>query len=426
MRKFLTLTLALSLICSSMVTVDASRKRNTDTDKEETVTEGTVASMTMEEYANQDFVDTVPGKPKEKTIYDGYHYNGIPIDVPDFSRFTEYTAEKINTFSDAVVDYLGWDILLGTSDWMDNENYFYFNPIDGLSSPTNQVFGYGRKKFGEGELKFKAKINNKSGEFSSGWMGISFRCTTTQALQWGGNPGYMIIVKPDTVEMQKWFNSCIMLDTPQARIIKPGEWQEYSVVTKKLEQGTQIIFSVDGVEYLNVMDTEAPSAPDDGYFMITNSGLDEIQIAPIDEEITVERNDVSVKPEQGTTDTTVTNSAEISIKGDKLTVNSETKDIAPLYFENGTAMVPVRATCQNLGGLVGWNSQKRAATISKSGSTLIITDTYDEYILNGKFYKAKEKVLIKNGNLYAPADILAEVLNAKLSVNSEEVILTVK
>ena len=149
MRKFLTLTLALSIICSSAVTVNASRKRNTDTTKEETVTEGSVASMTMEEYANQDFVDTIPGKQKEKSIYDGYHYNGISINVPDFSRFSDYTAEKINTFSDAVTDYLGWDILLGTSDWIDSENCFYFNPIDGLSSATNQVFGYGRKKFGD-------------------------------------------------------------------------------------------------------------------------------------------------------------------------------------------------------------------------------------------------------------------------------------
>lgn len=421
MKKIILLMLISALLSASAITASASRKRNTLA--EENAEQNVVTEMTMEEYATQDYVENLPGK-KKKSVYDNYQYNGIPINVPDFSRFDDYSAEEINTFSDAVVDYLGWDILLGTSDWVDDENYFYFKPIEGLSSSTNQVFGYGRKKFGEGEIKFKAKV--KSNNISSGWLGISLRCSSTQALQWQGNPGYLIVIKPDCIEMQKWFNSCIMLEVSEANIIKNDTWQEYSVVTKKLEQGNQIILTVDGVEYVNIMDTQAPFAPDDGYFMITNSGMGEIQIAPIDEEITLFQNGTTDSANTSETDLPQTNAMSISLKGNKLSTDDEIKEIPEIYFKNGTAMLPVRAVSQSLGGFVSWNNETKSVVITKNGSSLMLTDTYDEYKLNDKFYKASEKTVNHSGVIYTPADVLARFFNMNLSVNGEEVKLNVK
>ena len=283
MKKILTLLIALGILSSTVIPASATRQRATEQAAKEDVT---VEETKPVDGKTDVFVENLPAKPsKSNSAYDGYHYNGVPISVPDFSRFEDRTPEEINSMSDAIRDYLGWDILLGTSDYVDSEDYFYFKPIEGLSSATNNVFGYGRKKFGEGEFKFKMKLKHPNGKFDSGWIGLCFRATSTQAFAWSGNPQYLLIIKPDMIEMQKWFNSQQMLATPAVtNVIKHDTWQEYSIVTKNLEQGVQIILTVDGVEYLNIMDTAAPFAPADGYFMLHNSGFSEIQLAPVDGE----------------------------------------------------------------------------------------------------------------------------------------------
>lgn len=423
MKKLVLLSLVASLLCSSAVSVSALRQRHT---QEETTaeTENSVASMTMEEYATQDYVENLPGKKKQNSIYDGYHYNGVPIEIPDFSRFKDYAPEDIKTTSDAIKDYLGWDILLGTSDYVTSEDYFYFKPIENLSTAPNATFGYGRKKFGEGEIKFKMRVKSSTGAFDSGWLGLCFRATSTQAYAWGGNPQYLLIIKPDMIEMQKWFNSQQMLATPSVTgVIKHDTWQEVSIVTKSLEQGIQIILTVDGVEYLNVMDTEAPFAPAEGYFMIHNSGLAEVDIAPISSEITLDGMDVS---SGNTTEAPTTTSKNVTLEKSTMTFDGETQDVPEMYFENGSAMIPLRAVSNVLGGFITWNSETQTATVASAGKEIQFTNTYAEYVLNGEHYLANAKAEIKNGNLYVPAEILAKLFNAEVKIDGEKVSLTGK
>ena len=420
MKKILTLLLALGILSSSAIPASATRQRATEQAANEVITEETKPVDGKTEV----FVENLPAKPsKSNSAYDGYHYNGVPITVPDFSRFEDRTPEEITSMSDAIRDYLGWDILLGTSDYVDSEDYFYFKPIEGLGSATNSVFGYGRKKFGEGELKFKMKVKHPNGKFDAGWIGLCFRATSTQAFAWSGNPQYLLIIKPDMIEMQKWFNSQQMLTTPAVTdVIKHDTWQEVSIVTKNLEQGVQIILTVDGVEYLNVMDTEAPFAPLDGYFMLHNSGFSEIQLAPVD--------GVSSSPstDTGSTDeeTPSTTSLNVTLEKANMTVDNENQAIPEIYFENGSAMIPLRAVSNVLGGFISWDSQTSTATVSTAGKTLQFTNTYSEYVLNGEHYLANAKSAIKDGNLYVPADVLVKIFNADLKVEGEKVYFTGK
>lgn len=190
MKKFVGMSLAICMAFVCFVPAEATSKRNT----ENSASEGEKAESSFDA-ATHVYVENLPGKKKENSIYEGYTYNGVPIHVPDFERFGEHESSEIKTFSDAVPDYLGWDILLGTSDWLDDENCFYFNPIKNLSSTTNSTFGYGRRKFGYELIEFRVKINKENSLFDGNWMGISFMCTTTQSLQWTGNPGYLIVIK---------------------------------------------------------------------------------------------------------------------------------------------------------------------------------------------------------------------------------------
>ena len=166
------------------------------------------------DYRNHMYVDGLPGpsafNPKD---LEGYTYDGIPIKVPNFGNHKEYEVDQIKNFSDAIIDFLGWDAMLGVADYDLEENKLMFEPIKGVDSNANNTIGYGRRKFGEEPIEFKARIVDESSSDStfSNWVGISFRTTTTQAPQWRDNPGYLFVIKSDVIELQRWLPDQKML-----------------------------------------------------------------------------------------------------------------------------------------------------------------------------------------------------------------------
>lgn len=374
------------------------------------------------DYENQVYVENLPGKNVSEDLYSGYTYNGVDIHIPNFSRFKEFEPEEIKTLSDAVVDYMGWDILLGTSDWLDNENCFYFKPITGLSSTANSTFGYGRRKFGYEDLKFKAKVKNDSGEIGGKWLGISFLCATTQSLQWTGNPGYLFVVKENQIELQKWFNSQIMLGTWEISAIKHDVWQDYSVKVNKLEQGVEIVLAIDGEEVVNFKDTDKPFASSEGYFNLY-SNFSELYIAPIEAQVSISQNETLPKPDNRFPGGEI---KDIVIENSTMLYGGEEKVIPEIYFENSAAMLPLRAIGETLGGYIGWDNETQTARVSFANVMAEFTNTYEEYSVNGEFYRAPVKTVSKNGILYVSAEGIAKLFNMNLSAENGIVKLTVK
>lgn len=173
------------------------------------------------------------------------------------------------------------------------------------------------------------------------------------------------------------------------------------------------------------MDTEAPFAPADGYFMITNSGLGEVQLAPIESDITLSDAGTSGSTSNDTTSPSAT-STNVVIEKSTMTADGETQSIPEIYFENGSAMIPLRAVSSALGGFVSWDAATQTATVSTGGKEIQFTNTYSEYSLNGEHYLANAKSIIKNGNLYVPADALVKLFNVDLKIDGEKVYLTGK
>lgn len=403
----------LAMMLLGVNAVSASRMR--DAKQNSMVSEGSAVSdneMTVEDYANREYFSPSPAE-KKKTIYSGYTYNGVEIDVPDFSGLTDYSPDEINTLSDAVCDYLGWDILLGTSDRTEGGG-FYFKPIPSLSSTPNTTFGYGRKKFGEGSLKLRIRVSNETGAIDGRWLGISFLCSTTQSLQWTGNPGYLFVIKEDQIELQKWFNSQIMLGTWETKRLRHNEWQEFEVRTKKLEEGYDISLYIDGEEAVHAVDRDAPYAPEEGYFNLY-SGFSELYVEPVGSEVTLTQEGIK-KPDDTEQETVITDGVLLSYNGSQ-------REIPKVYQTDKTLMIPLRAVSDALGGRISWNGELRTATVSTSQAVLKITDTFDEYNLNEINYRTPERAVIRNDLLYVPKECIENTFKVIISADEDNGII---
>ena len=85
---------------------------------------------------------------------------------------------------------------------------------------------------------------------------------------------------------------------------------------------------------------------------------------------------------------------EAYINGEKCLIDESLK-VSP-YLKNGLAYVPLRFVAEALGGVVGWDAEKGAATVkAKNGGT-------------GEFSAASGAELVE-GRMYAPADSLAKI-----------------
>lgn len=92
-------------------------------------------------------------------------------------------------------------------------------------------------------------------------------------------------------------------------------------------------------------------------------------------------------------------------------------DVAPIIVKDRT-MLPARFVAENLGAKVEWNAEKRQATITGNGVTIVLTIDSTTATVNGKAVTLDSPAFIQNDRTYTPVRFIAEALGAQVEWNA--------
>lgn len=410
MKKFISLSVLLCLLMSMGVNASATRMRETEKELNAQKSE----ESAEKDWGNINYVDNLPGPD-----FSGYTYGGEEIEIPNYNNYKDFTADEINNFSDAIVDLKGWDGLIGSLRYDLGENILNFTPISAANDSNKVVTGYGRKKFGWEDIRFKMKINDETNSYSS-WAGITVLANTTQKVQWEGVQGYLIVMKKDQVELQKYFPAQEMLGIYEHDTIKVNTWQDYDLQMSPEGDALRIKFIVDGVTIFDYLDEDTSKVLKEGYVNLYAGGFN-LDLQPV--EATISHTDSGVNTEdQASAELIVLNPGKSNayVDGELKAIDAENENVVPIN-NNGRVMIPLRFLSEALGATVTWNDETRTAHIAGNGKIISVVPGFSEYSLNGKTYKTDAQVTIENGRILVPVRIISEGLGKQVLWENEMV-----
>lgn len=167
---------------------------------------------------------------------------------------------------------LGDEVFTGSADWSHKDVMVSKREIS--FSANGYTAGFKKNKIDPfKKLKFKVKFDLAEGA----WSAIVQRAADPTSVIYG-IPGYCLLIKEDTVELQRFGAGGWLKEAPN-EYLKPGAWHdvEFGVVN----EGSIVRISVisDGHEVFNVLDESNPIM-DGGYFTMYNSGKNTITLQP--------------------------------------------------------------------------------------------------------------------------------------------------
>lgn len=245
------------------------------------------------------------------------------------------------------------EYLSNPTGWDYSGNTTTFN--NGIMHLQDSEYGMymGKNLEGYQLLKFKMKA-----DFENDWTGIGLREQASGLTYAVGGCGYMLIIKRDNIEFQRYNNGGGLLKTIPNNCIKPNQWHEIEVGALDEENGIRVILRVDGQTILNELDTDGVITKD-GYFKVFNRMSNgqrtdvSVELAPSDEEI-------------GEVDQSV-------ITGRLTAVTPEIKDAYTTLFEDDTALKTYNASYERTGDGIKFISDKDAqygGTLASYGKTV--------------------------------------------------------
>lgn len=340
------------------------------------------------------YSDGLPG-PDDDFDFSGYNYNGVPLDIQDTSKMTNFSADEITNFSDALVDYMGWEAALGSTFYDFDENMLTFK-ADGTGTTT---IGYSKKKFGDGTLKFQARLQNDTGEFSN-WLGLMVRCNDLQYVPWEGMNCYLIVMKEKQVELQKYFPDQEMLLVQEHNALKLDTWHTIEFENTRQDDGMHLRLVIDGNEIFSYIDSEAPYAPDDGYVNLYWTKT--LDLKPTDATVShgnvgSERGILALKAEKNTA----------YADGKTVAIDVENEAVAP-YIKNDRMFVPLRFVSENLGMEVTWEAETQTVILEKNGHKMTLSPGFAEYTFDGALYTMDTSAEITGSRTFVPIRFVTE------------------
>jgi hypothetical protein len=194
--------------------------------------------------------------------------------------------EAANTFREAVhVTYgeitLLDDIIQDSAHWDDVNGKATFTEDGQLIVASDRTtIGYNGAKYKNELLTFKAKFN-----LDSGWQGFAIRAADTEDFAWSGNDQYLLVVKPDIIELQRWHSGQKFLQIIDNDYIHSGQWHTIQYGATEVAGGqTYITLKVDDAVVIHLLDDQPITA--NGYFSVynMNSGAGILTLGPVEAE----------------------------------------------------------------------------------------------------------------------------------------------
>lgn len=354
------------------------------------------------------YSDGLPG-PDDDFDFSGYNYNGVPLDIQDTSKMTNFSADEITNFSDALVDYMGWEAAWGSLFYDFDENMLTFK-ADGTGTAD---IGYSKKMFGDGTIKFQARFHDDTG---TAWLGLAVRCDDLQYAPWSGMNCYLVVIKANQVEIQKYFPSQEMLLVQEYNALKLETWQTIEFENTKQDDGMHLRLVIDGEEIFSYIDSEAPFAPDEGY--VNLHWAKTLDLKPTDATIShgnvgTEREVLALKAEKNTA----------YADGKTVAIDVENEAIAP-YIKNDRMFVPLRFVSENLGMEVTWEKETQTVILEKNGHKMTLSPGFAEYTFDGALYTMDTSAEITGSRTFVPIRFVTEAFSKNVVWEDGTVFIT--
>ena len=120
----------------------------------------------------------------------------------------------------------------------------------------------------------------------------------------------------------------------------------------------------------------------------------------------------------------------LQIDNPNMTVGDVQKEIDPgigtkPIIQNSRTLLPVRAVVEEMNGNVGWNNDTREVTLSRGGSTIVLTIDSTTAYLNGAAQELDCAPIILNGRTLLPIRFIAESFGYTVGWEPNERIVTI-
>jgi len=408
-KKSIAFILSTSMFFGACINAEATRRRKVLSENlEEEIASGNVS------YGDIYYADGLPG-PDSGIDWSGYNYNGVPIEIQDTSGMKNYEPEEINSFSDVLRDYMGWDAVLGSTFYDEKEEILTFRP-EGTGS---NVIGYSKKKFGDSIMKFDVRyhVSNPSsdGTFTN-WFGIMVRSNDLQYVPWSGMNCYLIVIKQSQVELQKYFPSQQMLHVVEIEPLILEKWHNIEFENTKEDGGMRLRLAIDGKEIFNYLDSAEPYAPDEGYINLYYSGS-EIDFKPTDVKTVIDTGALAdalvLKPEKNIA----------YAYGEKALIDSENENVYP-YIKDNRTYVPLRFISERMGIEVEWNEETKTVTLKKDGHIMTLKPGEMRYTIDGEVKEMDASAEIRENRTFVPVRFVAEAFSKYVHWEDEIVFIS--
>lgn len=187
----------------------------------------------------------------------------------------EITRQAVNSL---LADTEHWTVPDGTADWQDGSLV--------LETSAGQNFAlanYNAKKFKNCEFTFKMKLEKIDGLTGDTWAGIYLRQGTDDSKIWVKNSGYMVDIKSEIINIQKYAGSGGIYETIDNDAIEYGREYILTVGAYDLreENKAAIIVTVDGAEIYSTIMDESDLYGQEG-FLGFSAGHGRLTISPVE------------------------------------------------------------------------------------------------------------------------------------------------
>ena len=166
---------------------------------------------------------------------------------------------------DAKKGYVNADFMLNSKDdWETTGNLKIDNGLLTFANDTSNVAAFKANHIRGHEIlcfKLKADLNDK-------WIGFGLKQSKTGIVWSVGATGYIIVIKPDIIELQRFIGgSGEFLTIVPNDFIKNDTLHEIQLGALDGDKGISLIMKVDGEMVFNIMDSKAP-IKQEGYFVL--------------------------------------------------------------------------------------------------------------------------------------------------------------
>lgn len=424
MKRLFSLLLLLTLLLSF---TSVSATRYLETIGAETGTTGEGEEVTSDDAKfpfdpNKDFdgaypIDAVPGVRSD--LLEGYTLEGEPVVMPDMTLYTTFAPEQITGFSDAIVDFKGWNAILGTTSYNMEENTL---TLKVLESADYKTFGYENKMLGCQEYEFDMMIESTSDSFDA-FLGLAPLNSICALPTWNSEvSGYLFTFFDAYIELQRYNPGqeiVLKIDNP---IVDTNKWMRIKIsIEKKSDTEKVITLWIDGEEILTYTDDKGDLTPDEGYFNILNYQTgDNLHLRAVNPTIahTGDNNSTSI------TEITAFRAGENKVLEGGKAAAMDPDGIAIPFEEADRTMVPIRFLTESMGAYVSWDDVYQTATIAFDECTMQVTVGFPEFLVDGEYYQSDVPARLVGERLFVPVRALSEALGKTVTFEQGTVLIS--